>query len=65
MAKLKGQGVISANGAKCPEGVKFIQYGNPHGKGAPEDYDDSLAGVDSTISETMGQVRKAHKSRNP
>ena len=65
MKSPKGTGTIKANGGKCPEGVKFIQYGNPHGAGAPADYDDTLAGVDGTISEQMKQIDRAHKSRNP
>jgi hypothetical protein len=66
MKSPQGTATIKANGGKCPEGVKFIDYGNPHGKGAPADYDDTLAGVDGAISEQMGKINgSAHKSRNP
>lgn len=65
MAKHEGSGVINANGGKCPEGVKFMQYGNPHGNGAPEGYDDTLAGVDGDIKETSSQIKRAWKPRRP
>lgn len=60
-----GQGVISANGGKTPEGVKFITYSNPHGAGMPESYDDTLAGIDGDIKETMSGIHRAYKPRRP
>lgn len=57
--------VINANGGKTPEGVKFIKYENPHGKGMPESYDDSLSGIDKDIKETMSGIHKAYKPRRP
>lgn len=65
MKNPKGTATIKANGGKCPEGVKFIEYSDPHGVGAPADYDDTLSGVDGAISEQMSQIKRAHKSRNP
>jgi hypothetical protein len=61
----KGTGNISANGGKCPTGVKFLPYENPHGAGCPGGYDDTLAGVDSDIKDTMKGVRRAFKPRRP
>lgn len=63
--KGKGAGVIHAAGGKCPEGVKFMPYGDPHGSGAPEGYDDTLAGIDGDIKETMGEIKRAWKPRRP
>jgi hypothetical protein len=59
------KGVIAANGGKCPTGVKFEEYGNPHGEGMPLGYDDTLAGVDGDISATMKDIKKAYKPRRP
>jgi hypothetical protein len=64
-SKENGAGVISANGGKCPEGVKFMPYGDPHGKGAPEGYDDTLSGVDGEIRESMSDLKKNFKPRRP
>jgi hypothetical protein len=57
----KAEGELSAKGGKCPEGVHFKPYENPHGEGAPDGYDDTLSGVDGDIRDTMKEVRKAFK----
>jgi hypothetical protein len=61
----KASSKISANGGKCPTGVKFMTYSNPHGDGLPMAYDDTDTGIDTNIKVTMAQVKKAFKPSNP
>lgn len=56
---------VSNNGGKCPEGVKFVPYSNPHGDGAPMGYDDTMNGIDGDIKDTMKELKRAFKPRRP
>ena len=58
-------GPLKANGGKCPEGVRFIEIGNPYGNGQPMVYDDTATGMDGDVKQTMNDVRRAFKPRRP
>ena len=60
-----GKGVLRANGGKCPEGVHFIQYDDPYGNGLPQAYDDTAAGMDMEVRQTLSGIKGAWKPRRP
>lgn len=60
-----GKGVLKANGGKCPEGVHFIEYENPYGAGLPEAYNDTAEGMDTSVKETLSDIKRNWKPQRP